>query len=169
MAHREQREFCERIKRRWPHLFDHRNVLDVGSLNVNGTNRDLFNGGAYTGLDIIAGPGVDVVCPVHLFTGGPFSTIISTECLEHDRHAVESLRRMVDLLTPDGLLLLTCATNGRMEHGTASSHPTDSPATNDYYANVESEMVHAALSSAFRCWGVEVQHSDLYAWGLHKK
>lgn len=168
MAHREQREFCERVKRRWLHLFDHRNVLDVGSLNVNGTNRDLFHGGSYTGIDVIAGPGVDVVCPVHMYRGGPFNTIISTEALEHDRYAEQSLCRMIDLLTPDGLLLLTCATVGRAEHGTSSHEPTASPGTNDFYANIPPEMIQSVMSRSFRCWSVEVCHGDMYAWGLDR-
>jgi len=36
-------------------------VLDVGSMDVNGTFRDLFDGIEYTGLDIEPGPNVDVV------------------------------------------------------------------------------------------------------------
>lgn len=166
--HPEQRDFCERIKRRWPHLFDQRRVLDVGSLDVNGNNRDLFAGGSYIGVDIITGPGVDVVCPVHEFNGGPFSTILSTEMLEHDQHAAASVHRMIELLTPDGLLLLTCATTGRPEHGTRECHPDDSPGTLGFYRNIPAGELAAVLSRSFRCWSVEVHHGDLYAWGLDR-
>jgi hypothetical protein len=40
-------------------------VLDVGSLDINGNNRYLFDNCEYTGLDIGEGPNVDIVMPIH--------------------------------------------------------------------------------------------------------
>jgi hypothetical protein len=166
MAHIEQRDFCQRIRARWPHLFEGKSVLDCGSLDVNGNNRFLFTGGSYLGLDLVPGPNVDVVSLIHEFDGGPFDVVISTEAMEHDQHLAESLDRMAAMVATGGLLLLTCATTGRPEHGTTASDGWASPGTNDYYRNVIPSDVIPVLSRSFRCWGIEVEHSDLYGWGI---
>ncbi len=72
-------------------------VLDVGALDLNGNNKILFEGCAYTGIDIGEGPNVDVVSVAHEYPAPSesFDVIISTECLEHDRHYPETLRNIV--------------------------------------------------------------------------
>ena len=65
--------------------FDGRRVLDVGSGDINGNNRQYFGPGCYTGCDLAPGPNVDVVSPCHElpFEPATFDVIISSECLEH--------------------------------------------------------------------------------------
>ena len=166
MAHVEQADFCLRLKQRWPHLFQNKRVLDCGSLDINGNNRYLFAGGSYVGVDIFAGPNVDIVLRIHEVKGGPFDVVISTECLEHDEFSELSIGRMIDLLTDGGILIITCATTGRPEHGTFEFHDWASPGTLGYYKNITHDELTKQLSRSFRCWGVEVQHSDIYAWGV---
>ena len=166
MAHPEQRDFCLRLVSRWPHLFQGKSVLDCGSLDINGNNRYLFAGGRYTGIDLIEGPNVDEVSRIHEYTGGPFGVVISTECLEHDAHAAESIRRMIEMVANDGIIIITCATLGRPEHGTPGHEEWASPATNSHYRNLAPSELVAPLRDSFRCWGVEVIHGDLYGWGL---
>lgn len=166
MAHDAQFNFCQRIQARWPHLFQDKSVLDCGSLDINGNNRPLFDGGTYLGIDLIAGPNVDRVERIHEHRGGPYGVVISTESLEHDQHWQQSLQHMIDLLAPDGLFLLTCATVGRPEHGTTGHEEWASPGTPSYYRNVLPSDLLPILSSSFRCWGIEIEHQDLYCWGL---
>ena len=166
--HIEQRQFCDRVKARFRHLFQGKSVLDCGSLDINGNNRYLFDGGTYIGLDLVEGPNVDHVGLIHEFTGGPFDVVISTEALEHDQYAERSFRNMISMVKPDGLLLLTCATTGRPEHGTRNCLAYASPGTLDYYRNIRPEEITILLAGSFRCWSVEIQHGDLYAWGLDK-
>jgi SAM-dependent methyltransferase len=147
-------------------LFENKRVLDCGSLDINGNNRHLFAGGTYLGVDIVAGPNVDIVSRIHEVEGGPFDVVISTECLEHDEFAARSIRHMIDLLAVGGIFIVTCATTGRPEHGTTGHEDWASPGTLGHYRNVKPSELAGPLSCAFRCWGVEVQHSDLYAWGL---
>jgi hypothetical protein len=63
-------------------------ILDVGSMNVNGTLREFApKGSEYVGVDLTAGPGVDVVLtkPGYLpFPRDSFDLVISTSSLEHD-------------------------------------------------------------------------------------
>lgn len=166
MAHVEQAEFCRRIASRWPHLFKGKRVIDCGSLDINGNNRYLFSGGSYLGIDIVEGANVDVVTRIHDYEGGPFDVVISTECFEHDAHFSESFSKMVEMVDVGGLLLFTCATIGRKEHGTTNSDGWASPGTQDYYRNIDPDEVVRLLRKSFRCWGVEVQHQDIYGYGI---
>ena len=166
MAHDEQINFCLRLSQRWPHLFQNKRVLDCGSRDINGNNRYLFTDSSYIGIDIAPGPNVDIVSRIHELNGGPFDAIISTECLEHDEFAPLSIQHMIDLLSVDGILIITCATTGRPEHGTTDHYEWASPSTLDYYRNITPNELIEPFSKSFKCWGVEVLHSDLYAWGL---
>lgn len=166
MAHHEQHEFCLRIQRRWPHLFQNKRVIDCGSLDINGNNRDLFTGGTYIGIDIVAGPNVDVVTRIHEYDGGLFDVVISTECFEHDAHFDKTFERMIQMVAPEGLLLFTCATTGRPEHGTDAIEGWASPGTHDHYRNIAANDVVGSLARSFRCWAVEIEHSDIYGWGI---
>ena len=95
-------------------------VLEVGSLDVNGTVRDLFTGArSYTGVDFRAGPGVDRVMNAHRleFADDAFDVVVSTEMLEHDDAFWESMREMGRVLKPRGVLIVTARGNGFMPHG----------------------------------------------------
>ena len=65
MAHDYQLEFVEYVKDNNEDFFSNKRVLEVGSLNINGTVRDLFNDCNYIGIDVGEGNGVDVVCSGH--------------------------------------------------------------------------------------------------------
>lgn len=141
MAHVEQRAFCEKVKTRFPDAFHGKRVLDVGSLDINGNNKYLFDDCEYTGLDLGHGKNVDIVCPVHEHSG-LYDTIISTEVFEHDPHIKESLDNIVsNLLKPGGLFVFTCADEGRHEHGTTLCMPGESPFTNNHYKNLSEETI----------------------------
>ena len=145
MAHKEQRNFCERVKARFPDDFNKKKVLDVGSLDINGNNRYLFDNCDYTGIDLGPGKNVDIICSAHKFKG-QYDTIISTEMFEHDPHIKDSLDNIVsNLLKPGGLFIFTCASEGRPEHGTAKHKSYDSPSTNDYYKNLSEKDIRELI------------------------
>jgi len=85
-------------------------VLDLGSYDVNGCVRHLFNGN-YTGCDMRAGPNVDVVCNAHdlveEFGEGRFDAVICLEMLEHDSAFWVTMEQIGRVLKPGGRLLLT--------------------------------------------------------------
>jgi SAM-dependent methyltransferase len=166
--HRSVKNFVSRVKERYPDSFINKNVLEVGSLDINGSVRQFFTRCNYTGIDITKGPGVDIVSPVHQYHPSElFDTIISTEMLEHDIHMKKSLKQMVDLLKPGGLLLITAAGYGRPEHGTTASSPGSSPATNDYYCNVTAKMLTSALPlESFSQWDISYINHDIRFYGI---
>ena len=141
MAHTEQQQFFQSVKDIFPGHFRNCTVLDVGSLDINGNNRYLFEHDEYyceyVGLDISAGKNVDIVTPVHLasFKDGYFDTIISGECFEHDKHFDASIKSIVRMLCKGGLFTMTCAGPNRPEHGTTRTETESSPFTTDYYQN----------------------------------
>lgn len=95
-------------------------ILEVGSYNVNGSVRELFDQTNYTGIDIVRGPGVDEVRSSHALSprwlSSTFDLVVSTEMLEHDRKPWESLAQMYTVLEAGGLLLVTARGNGFGEH-----------------------------------------------------
>lgn len=183
MAHQQQIDFCKSVKDLHPKMFNDVDVLDIGSLDINGNNRYLFdNVGCYTGIDIGPGKNVDYVCSGHLWKhpqGRQYDVIISTECFEHDKHYAETLRNAYNLLKSGGLLMFTCAAPGRPEHGTTRTSPPDSPFTNDYYKNLSKEDIIQAfevsgvdsIGDVFSQFFFQTRSDfpqDLYFWGIKR-
>lgn len=137
MAHDAQREFCRQVKARFPEFFRGTRVLEVGSLDVNGSVRGEFEGCEYVGLDCRSGPGVDVVSLAHEYGAAPgsFDVVCALETFEHDPHAPRTLAHMLRLLRSGGLLFMTCASEGRSEHGTRRTGELYGP-QDDFYRNV---------------------------------
>ena len=145
MAHEAQRVFFEAVKGIYPEFFKDQRVLEVGSLNINGTVRDFFENCAYTGIDIGPGPGVDIVISGADYKAPDesFDIAVSAECFEHNPEWRETFSNMVRLVRPGGLIAFTCAGEGRPEHGTSNSDIGSSPLTVslgwEYYRNLTPE------------------------------
>jgi len=172
LMHPESWRFIQSVKDAHPEYFHDREVLEVGSLNINGTVRQFFSNCQYTGIDLGEGDCVDMVAHVtELATHGPFDVVISSEALEHDERWMESLRAMYALLKPDGLLLITCAGPTRPEHGTTRTDTYSSPFTTDYYRNISKEDFMEILppDKFSECTiGYERGQEDLNFWGVKR-
>jgi hypothetical protein len=180
MAHQEQVDFCLSVKNKFPEYFFNQFVLDLGSLDINGNNQYLFEDCHYLGVDLAQGKNVDILSKGHevLLPDGTFDTVISTECFEHDVFYRLTLLNAVRLLKSGGLLLFSCATTGRPEHGTKLTTPTDAPFLQslgnwaDYYKNLDENDIRDALSvdDIFSQYQFSVCENtyDLYFWGIKK-
>lgn len=86
----------------------HLNTLEVGSYDVNGGVRDLFNG-PFVGVDMREGPGVDKVMDAEAleFDSGQFKVVISTEMLEHARRPWRALSEMARVARTGGWVLVS--------------------------------------------------------------
>src|SRR6266536_5884803 len=96
-----------------------RRVLEVGSLNVNGSVRPMVMArgpSEYLGVDLVDGDGVDqVVDAVDLgatFGADSFDVVVSTEMLEHAEDWQRSICSMVSVLRPGGVLVITTRSRG---------------------------------------------------------
>jgi SAM-dependent methyltransferase len=179
MAHGEQREFFESTRARFPESFTGKWVLEVGSLDINGTVRDFFSDCHYVGIDLGPGPGVDAVADGSTvdFPDNQFDTSVSAECFEHNPAWRETFANMHRMTKPGGLVVFTCASEGRPEHGTSRSDVGSSPLTVakgwEYYANLNAEDFDTAftLDDMFVDYDFEYNpvSCDLYFWGIVKK
>jgi SAM-dependent methyltransferase len=172
MAHEAQRVYCNKLKAEFPDLFTGNTILDVGSLDINGNNRQFFTEiKKYIGVDLGAGNNVDIVCPIHEYQGEQeFDVVISTECFEHDKHWKKSMRKMYDLLLPNGAMIITAAGFGRVEHGTKKSCPEAAPFTHSYYRNVRAKDLLSVfdVDKEFSYWEIsyEGDAKDIRFFGI---
>lgn len=98
-------------------------VLEVGSRNVNGSVRPLFERykpAHYLGVDIENGPGVDLILNATnlevAFGADSWDVVVASETLEHVENWVTSLRNMLAVLRPGGLLCITTRSPGFPYH-----------------------------------------------------
>lgn len=173
MSHQAQQDFIASVREKLPEYFINSRVLEVGSLNINGTVRQFFEKPLeYIGVDLGPGPGVDMVCSGHElpFQNNLFDISISCECFEHNKYWVETFKRMHDCTKHEGLIVMSCATEGRPEHGTSRVNPNDAPFTNDYYKNLTEKdfLENFNLNDLFSDWKFMVNPNshDLYFLGM---
>ncbi|MBN1757966.1 MAG: class I SAM-dependent methyltransferase [Chitinispirillaceae bacterium] len=179
MAHKAQNEILKSLKKQYKPFFVKSKVLEIGSYNINGTIRKLFSRCDYTGIDVAPGKCVDIVCPGEKFDApdNSFDLCISSECFEHNPMWVETFRNMIRMTRPGGLIIVTCATTGRAEHGTVNAGELESLTTRieewkSYYKNLTEEdfrrefdfqsvfETHTFLVNSIAC--------DLYFYGIKK-
>lgn len=146
-------------------------MVEIGSLNINGTVRDFFKPTAYLGVDVGPGNGVDLVAEGQNldFPDNHFDVAISAECFEHNPYWAETFANMHRMAR---VVIFTCASEGRPEHGTHDAHPTSSPLTLewDYYRN----LTAADFKQTFDLQAMFIEHlfeynaasQDLYFWGI---
>ena len=172
MAHRQQFDFVKGVAHLHPNNFHNAKVLEVGSLDINGSVRQFFTDCDYIGIDLGEGKGVDVVCQGQEYDAptDTFDTIISCECFEHNPDWVLTFVNMYRMTKPGGLIVMSCATTGRGEHGTKRTSPQDAPFCGDYYMNLtEQDFVERfKLENMFSTFQFSIGHEtkDLYFYGI---
>lgn len=104
-------------------------VLEVGSYDVNGSVRphvESLSPAEYLGVDQSAGPRVDRVMDcldlVETLGAGTYDVVISTEMMEHVRDWKGSMRALIDMVRPGGLLVVTTRSPGFPYHAYPEDH-----------------------------------------------
>jgi SAM-dependent methyltransferase len=179
--HYQARDFTLFVKSIFSSYFINKCVLDVGSGDINGNNRFLFENCEYHGNDVIQAKNVTIVSRTKdlPFGANTFDTIISTECFEHDPEYKESFKKIYEMLKPGGLFFFTCASTGRQEHGTRRTTSCDSYGTlgniedmSDYYKNLTEIDLNDVLplNILFSTWDTYFhdEAKDLYFVGIKK-
>lgn len=106
------------------------NVLEVGSLDVNGSVRQYFDHAySYVGIDLEEGNGVDMVMNAHklTFADGEFDTVLCLEMLEHDAEFWLTIGELYRVLKKGGTLIISTPGIGFFYH----------PYPKDYYRFTE--------------------------------
>ena len=176
MAHPEQFQFMDVLKKHFPHYFHNQKVAEIGSLDINGSIRNCFETAHYDGFDVSEGPGVDFAIQGQLVgqATGYYDVTISSECFEHNPFWVETFANMLRLTRPGGMVIMSCATTGRAEHGTDWADIRSSPLTQkigwNYYKNLTADDFLQKFNLAGWFSGFQFlsnpHASDLYFYGI---
>lgn len=139
--HLTPRAYVQQLSRSWPGG----RVLEIGSRDVNGSVRSLFQRRPptiYHGIDIVDGPGVDqVVHGAQFKADEPFDLVLCLEVFEHTHEWPLLIDAAWRALPSGGLFLFTCAGPARAPHGAAGGLLTPG----EWYRNLEIEQLHRAL------------------------
>lgn len=141
-------------------------VLEFGSLDINGSVRPIFSPFAsdYVGVDMQEGPGVDIVADASTFDSlDLFDIVVCCEVYEHTPVWREITANSHRLLTPGGLLVGTCAGEGRPPHSAIDENPIRDW---EYYANVTVDEMQKELWDRFQSYVVSPMGLDLRWWAV---
>lgn len=178
MAHAAQLAFVKLVATDMRDFFVRRKVCEIGSLDINGAVRGYYTDCDYTGIDVAPGKNVDVVCEGQKYAApaDSFDQVISCEVMEHNPYWAATFDNMIRLCKPGGLVVMSCATIGRPEHGTARTRPGNSPLTVElgwnYYRNLTRRDFERAtrlrqVFAEYRFW-TNWASFDLYFCGLKR-
>lgn len=174
MSHKEQIDFFMSVKQKFPQMFNQVSVLEIGSLDINGSIRNLFDPTLYIGVDLQEGPSVDVIGQGQelVYDDNAFDIAVSAECFEHNPYWLETFLNMCRMASK--FVIFTCASDDRPEHGTAATTPVDSPFTLhwNYYRNLNQKdftdyINFDEIFSEYQ-FIYSSKSYDLYFWGIKK-
>lgn len=95
------------------------NILDVGSMDLNGSASEIFKNKTwkYTGMDLEPGQNVDIVCNPgenFPFEDNFFDVCISSSAFEHDKAFWVTFNEMVRVVKKNGLIYINTPSSGRV-------------------------------------------------------
>ena len=174
MAHSVQMNFIASLKRNFPRFFEFQKVLEVGSLDINGSVRGFFENCQYLGIDIGPGPGVDFVCNGAEFDPPfQFDVVLSCNMLEHNPQWKETLQNMQKIAKK--ALFITVPGPGFPEHGTLQNDIDCAPHQSamgweEYYQNLDiSDLLSALDLSEFSDVYIRRLDIDVLFYGIKKE
>lgn len=169
--HAEARAYVER-EVRGRHF---KSVLEFGSLDINGSVRDVIDADQYHGIDLADGPGVDEVADARRYRREPVELVVCCEVLEHVQDKAGIIDSAANCLrgpgccgrTP-GMFVITCACNPRAPHSAADGGALRE---GEWYENVNPRLLKIGLDHL----GFNVQRiiiddvrGDLYVTALKR-
>lgn len=158
--HREAREWVEQCIERFP---DAEVVVEIGSRNINGGIRDLFLDSTFVGVDLVDGPGVDIVGDATLIVLPACDLVVSTEALEHYPEPWKVIDAAHKALNAGGVFVATMAGPGRQSHSGLIEGPVQ---PGEHYRNIEPGELRSWLEgwasmeldqfgADLRCWAIK--------------
>jgi SAM-dependent methyltransferase len=118
-------------------------VLDLGGRDVNGSPRNLFAGARYVSVDIVGGPGVDVVADATTYRPTErFDLVICAEVMEHVPDPCGFVATAWGALRPGGWFIVTAACPPRAPHSAVDGGPLR---PGEFYKNVTEDVLASWL------------------------
>lgn len=137
-------------------------VLELGGLNINGSVRPYFPGARYVSVDIVPGPGVDVVADATTYRSEErYDCCVCTEVLEHAEDADGFVATAWGSLRPGGLFILTAACPPRAAHSAVDGGALRA---GEFYRNVDQSLM-ASWLVGWKDVDIEIyeDRGDIYA------
>lgn len=120
-----------------------KNVLELGGRNINGSVRTYFGAADYVSVDIVAGPGVDVVADATTYRPEErFDAVVCCETFEHAEDADGFVATAWGALRPGGWLIVTAACPPRAAHSAVDGGPLR---LGEFYRNVAPDLLASWL------------------------
>mgnify|MGYP001567437790 CR=1 FL=1 len=156
-------DWMTKIKKKYPEsLGNLGKVLEIGSLNINGTARDYFKADEWVGIDMIAGKDVDLVVNAHdihiYWQFQVFDTIVCMNTLEHDNKFWLTLEQINKVLKKGGLLIYAQPTINFPIH----DHPGD-------YWRLTKQALQEVIFEGFEVLDIEEVYSKKIDDPTHRK
>lgn len=110
VMHIESYEAMQTFEREHASKSKEKKVIDIGSLDVNGSFRNIFDGYEYLGLDILKGKNVDIVSESpyeYPIDDESFDIVISGNTMEHVKAIWRWVIELKRILKRGGLLCIT--------------------------------------------------------------
>jgi len=121
-------------------------VIEIGSRDINGSARAYWPNATWIGLDLHAGPAVDIICDAERYRpSGLCDLVICCEVLEHAANWRKIIEAAATWIRAGGRMIVTCAGPGRAEH---SAIDGDELRQDEYYRNLSADEVAKAMLSA---------------------
>jgi hypothetical protein len=149
----------------WRDGRSHLRVLDIGSLDINGSMRPIFYPFAekYIGIDAQDGPGVDIVTDAtEYLSPGYFDVIICAEVFEHTPDWKKIINNSYVNLVDGGIFIATMAGEGRYPHSAIDENPIREW---EHYSNIGWWELQQALK-AFKTKEVNVLGTDTRCYAV---
>lgn len=122
-------------------------VLEFGSMNVNGSVRNIFYEEDYWGIDLAEGHGVDEVADAstYIYNKGQVDIVVCCETLEHTPLVPEIVNMAYLNLVVGGWFVITCAREPRNPHSAIDGRQVR---RGEYYKNVDPQDLKTIVSEA---------------------
>ena len=126
-------------------------VVEIGGRDIHGSVRSLFQACRYTAIDLIPGPGVDIVADgAEWRPSTPADCVVCCEVLEHTRKVKAIINNAAMMLRQSGRLIVTCAGRHRQPYSPIDGGP---PRPGEFYHNIELELILRILAEPDRSTG----------------
>lgn len=149
----------------WRDERSHLRVLEIGSLDINGSIRPIFHPFAekYIGIDMQEGPGVDIVVDAAKFVHFEYyDVIICAEVFEHTPYWKQIIQNSYNNLIDGGIFIATMAGEGRYPHSAIDENPIREW---EHYSNIGWWELEQALKP-FKTKDVSVLGTDTRCWAV---
>ena len=123
-------------------------VLEIGSLDINGSIKSIFTpfSNSYLGLDVQEGPGVDLVADAtEYIKPEAYDVIVCCEVFEHLEEWKKVVYNSYMNLKIGGVFIGTCAGEGRRPHSAIDANEIRN---HEYYQNVGAWNMTQTLTKA---------------------